>query len=335
MDQNQKYSRRLEGDSAADQLFLLFKEDKNLFDSLHAVKTNAELIAFLKSNPNLSKLSVDFLTLPGIDQRKSHLATKFFNEHLNAIMLILGVYSLPYCYCGANGARVLIASKKITENPEKRLLETAEFVLDVCHEQAFDSEGRGLISIFKVRIMHAAARYYVRNSIPDEEPVNQDDMLATLLSFSLIVIRGLRKMGVNISENEAEAYVYYWNVIGERLGIKQDYLPRSMGNASRLERDIRTREFVSSENGETLTRSLVDFINSQNTGRAPLDAEAMMTFFLEEKAIYLGISRSTLKVPLASLSFNIYGLTNNLNQTNSSTIRKEISRRLTSLSVST
>ena len=335
MDQNQKFSRRLEGDPKADQLFLLFKKDKHLYASMRALSSNSELIDFLKKDKRLAIHSIDFLKLPVLGEIKAKTAVQFFNDRVNAIMLILGVYSLPYCYCGANGTRVLIASKKITENPEKRLLETAEFVLDVCDEKAFEPEGRGLVSIFKVRLMHAAARYYVRSAIPDEEPVNQDDMLATLLSFSLIVIRGLRRMGIAVSEKEAEAYVSYWNTIGELLGIHSDLLPASIGRASRLERDIRTREFVFSENGVKLTRSLMDFINSQNTSRTPLDAESMMSYFLEDKSKYLGLSSNSLRVPLASLSFNIYGLTNNLNQTNSTTIRKEISRRLRTLSVPT
>jgi len=131
---------------------------------------------------------------------------KFFSRHSSDILLLLGFLSLPYCYAAAEGSEVLIRSKRIIEEPETRLAETAQFVFDVTAPNAFAKDGSGLASILKVRLMHAAIRYYIQQSgswsADFAPPINQEDMAGTHLSFSLIPARGLRKPGKPISADD-------------------------------------------------------------------------------------------------------------------------------------
>ncbi|PTB97665.1 hypothetical protein C9994_01800 [Marivirga lumbricoides] len=221
----------------------------------------------------------------------------FFQEYTTEIMLCLGLLSLPYCYAAADGAKVLSFSRRIIENPERRLMETAEFVFDVSEPAAFKNEGKGFISIAKVRLMHAAIRYHLKNSDRWERawglPVNQEDMAATNLSFSLINIRGLRKLGFNISPQKAKEFILYWNEIGKLLGLDDALLPKDNHSAFILEKKMAERNFRPSEEGRVLAKSLQDYVNRQEL---PLkfSADMLMEYLLgEEISEMIGIKSSS------------------------------------------
>ena len=207
------------------------------------------------------ELAQEFLIMKG---------QKFFSAHSSDILLLLGFLSLPYCYAAAEGSEVLVRSKRIIEEPETRLAETAQFVFDVTAPDAFSVTGKGLASILKVRLMHAAVRYYITVSGTWSEafapPINQEDMAGTNLSFSLIPIRGLRKLGKRINANESMAYIEYWNLIGILLGIESGLLPDSTRNAYLLERNIRKRQFKKSEAGVRRTESLLTYFDKAMKG---------------------------------------------------------------------
>jgi hypothetical protein len=195
---------------------------------------------------------------------------QFFSKNSSDLMLLLGFLSLPYCYAAARGAEVLIRSNRIKADPENRLLETAQFVFDVMAPEAFSPEGKALASILKVRLMHAAIRYYISQDtswqINFGKPINQEDQAGTNLSFSLIPIRGLRKLGRRVSGEESKAYIGYWNIIGRLLGLAPELLPDSNKAANVLERKIRKRQFEASEAGRALTSSLLDYFERATQG---------------------------------------------------------------------
>ena len=51
-------------------------------------------------------------------------------------------------------------------------------------------------------------------------PVNQEDMVGTLLTFSAVILDGLKKMGFSISTSDADAYLHAWNVVGHLSGVE-------------------------------------------------------------------------------------------------------------------
>jgi len=260
-----------------------------LSDQLEAIQTNADSLAN-EVDPALKALHQDIQTkasaMPVDDLRKGQA---FFNQHASDVMLLLGLLSLPYCYAAANGAEVLIRSRRILEEPEKRLLETAEFVFDVLNRNAFEPKGKGLVAVLKVRLMHAAARWYVKKDESWNEgdlgqPVNQEDMAGTNLAFSLIVTRGLKRLGKSISNEEALSYILYWNEIGGLLGVEEQLLPTTNKGAYVLERNIRERQFMKSESGSRLTKSLLNYFEKA-TLDSPLQGQStsFVAYLLGEK----------------------------------------------------
>lgn len=229
---------------------------------------------------------------------------QFFSKHSSDLMLLLGFLSLPYCYAAANGAEVLVRSNRIKEEPEKRLLETAEFVFDVMAPDAFSAEGKGLASILKVRLMHATIRYYTAQdktwSDSFGKPINQEDLAGTNLSFSLIPMRGLRNLGKNIKGEESLAYIQYWNLVGKLLGVDETLLPESMKAANVLERKIRKRQFRKSEAGVSLTAALLNYFERATLGTELEGKSRPFVYFLlgDNAADLLGLEVDPLSLRL-------------------------------------
>jgi len=247
--------------------------------------------------PTVLQKYFETLKATKLDRAVIEKGSEFFMANAQPIMLCLGLLSLPYCYGAADGAKVLVFSKRIMEQPEKRLMETAEFVLDVTASDAFEPKGKGFVSIGKVRLMHAAIRYHLLNSdkwnMDWGYPVNQKDMAGTNYSFSLIVIRGLRKLGYNISTEVAEIYIKYWNEIGKILGLEAEMRPETNKEAFILEQKIRGAEFRSSSEGKALTASLMHYIDAQETP-LPVKGSDLAGYLLgSELAEMLAINTST------------------------------------------
>jgi len=308
-------SARRTGDSLAD------KTVKNLFESGFNPLSNDGYNGLVYNHQPIPDEFPDDLKHYFHEIKANHMeddiakmGSDFYVEHASAIMLCLGMLSLPYCYAAAEGAKVLSFSKRIYEQPEKRLTETAEFVFDVCSPEAFTSSGKGFISIAKVRLMHAAIRYHLLNSDKWSDdlgvPVNQEDMAGTNLSFSLIAIRGLRKLGYKISSEESLNYIRYWNRIGAMLGVKSEWLPNDNQDAFILDKKIKNRNFAYSKEGELLAVNLQNYIKSQPLPFS-FPTETMMSYLLgEDICDMIGLPYDSLAVDLVSNIKNLNAIRN-------------------------
>ena len=58
-------------------------------------------------------------------------------------------------------------------------------------------------------------------------PINQTDMIATHLQFSLLIMRGLRLLGARISSEEAEGILHLWNLASYWMGVDLQRLPQN------------------------------------------------------------------------------------------------------------
>ena len=227
-----------------------------------------------------------------------------FQQYGPELMAILGALSLPYCYASGKGVQVLHLSERIKNNPGKRLLETATFILDVCHPAAFEPEGKAFRSIAKVRLMHAAIRFHAQKSPlwkPEwGVPINQEDMAGTNLAFSLIALRGLRKLGHSISAEEAQEFIRMWSIIGKMLGIRAELLPDNNKEAFVLEKQIKDRTFYATKEGKDLTKILLDHLKSETNNSIPV--EKLVYYLLgKEVAEIVGLEQTNSRGGLVAL----------------------------------
>jgi hypothetical protein len=169
---------------------------------------------------------------------------------------------------------VLHLTAGLETDTKRRLMETAQMVIDVAeHGLGVGSQGR--TTVRKVRLMHAGIRYMIDNDPRIEhtptaspgqinwdpawgQPINQEDLLGTLTSFTWNVIEGLRRSGVPVSENEADDWVHLWNVVGWLIGIPVDHLPADYATTCAIAVPIRKRNQAASPEGQEMATALIE-----------------------------------------------------------------------------
>lgn len=203
------------------------------------------------------------------DLSKIRLTRELFLDHGPKFLLFLYYKSLPLLYTDKKGAEVLVRTSRLTHNIEditiftRRIAETGQFMIDVMSDGGLNPGGRGIRSIQKVRLIHAVIRRFVKRSEWDidtlGEPINQEDMALTLMTFSISPITALQQIGIHESEELLDAYLHTWCAIGEILGINRDVLPGTLEDAQQLLDKILERQSGSSDAGKLLAKALVQF----------------------------------------------------------------------------
>jgi hypothetical protein len=204
---------------------------------------------------------------------------EFFMENGVFCLASLLCASLPECYVMAKGAHVLGSTQNLDgRHTVRRLFETAQMLVAVMAPHGLAPEGGGIRAIQKVRLMHAAIRHLLLESPPPNSgppkhlhdvllqmpwdvkeqgyPINQEDMAYTLLTFSFVILRALKKMGIAISEHEAAAYMHVWKVAGYFMGVDDRMLVDTVAEGEELFNKIKARQAGASKDGKKLTRSL-------------------------------------------------------------------------------
>lgn len=176
---------------------------------------------------------------------------------------VLGSRSLVLGYASPGGNKPLVMSGRLTEQAMQRLNETARFVQAVCRPGGMRPFADGWQITVKVRLIHAQVRRMILRSRKWNEgawgaPVNQHDMAGTTLLFSVAIIDGLRKLGVQIGADEAERYVHLWRWVGHVIGVDAELLPASEQDAMRLADLIAATMAPPDEDSRGLTKALFD-----------------------------------------------------------------------------
>ncbi|HYZ93910.1 MAG TPA: oxygenase MpaB family protein [Actinomycetota bacterium] len=201
---------------------------------------------------------------------------EFFAENGPEILLTLLLASLPECYAARKGVQVLHLTARLVSNPQRRLVETAQMVIDAMSPDGLKPGRRGYETSRRVRLMHSGIRWLIQNdpnviktTDPAETrphyshewgvPVNQEDLLGTMMTFSIVVLDSLEKMGIGVDQKDAVAYHHTWNVIGHLVGIRPDLLPISLDDGRKLVDLIRTRQIAPSKEGREMTAAALDF----------------------------------------------------------------------------
>ncbi len=231
------------------------------------------------------------------DKKRMQAGARFFAKYQNDLMLMLGMLSLPYDYAAVKGVQVLYQSQRLYSNPARRLMETGQYVMDVTAKDAFSPQGKAIRSIQKVRLVHASIRYHIGKTGQWNQkdlgvPINQEDMGGTNMSMSMLPVRGLRKLSLNIAVEEAEDYLHLWNVVSNMMGVDERLLPNTAKEAYVFEKMIRERHHGPSEAGQVLTKALLDFIRTQVDSNATIALTAYMRYLLGDQiSDYLDIPR--------------------------------------------
>ncbi len=242
-----EYGRR--GDTLADTTMAVVVEDRlqgdvNRFLTELLYATDAHDLK--DPHPRME----DFLTatrqLPDwVDQERVIRGQELFNRHGPVCLLSLIQASLPECYVNSRIASVLGETQKLESRAYKRIIETAQFLFYVMVPEGLNGEGipdMGIRVIQRVRLVHAAVRRMVREGTEhreeidqkpyvsidwagqDSTPISQLELAYTLQTFSTVTLRSLRRVGIAVSDEEADDFNHCWNAIGYVLGIEEALL---------------------------------------------------------------------------------------------------------------
>jgi hypothetical protein len=205
------------------------------------------------------------------------LGQQIYLRHGIWIGLLLCYKSLPECYACARGAEVLHKTARLNEKHgsleaySRRIAETALFVVFAMSPNGLDKKGKGLRATQKVRLIHATIRYFLKQHNWDAdtygEPINQEDLAGTLMSFSALILEGLETIGVEFEPVEMEAYIHCWRVIGHIAGLDEDMIPKNAKDALKLGHSILDKEIAPSDHAKELVKALREF---QDTKSKPI-----------------------------------------------------------------
>ena len=152
--------------------------------------------------------------------------------------IVLGAKSLALGYCSPAGNKPLVMTGRLDADVGLRLAETSRFVQAVCSTGGMLRDGEGFAITVKVRVMHAQVRYLLRQTGRWRNewwgaPINQHDMLATTLLFSLVFLDGIQQFGVSVDPEELEDYLHLWRYVGYVMGVEEGLLPTNLDEARR------------------------------------------------------------------------------------------------------
>ena len=283
------------------------------------------LATLMRDDPTFAKATVgqqddiaapviDYLALTSVTAARSAESAaageRIFAEYGPEIMMLLCCYSLPSSYAAKKGVQVLHRTAYLAKRPNRRLFETAQFIVDVMSPGGLGRGGKGVRTAQKVRLMHAAIRHLIVNDkgspwVVEElgVPINQEDLLGTLMTFTWLILDGLNKLGVKLSPLEQQSYLETWLVVGEVMGIEPQLLPRTVAEATAVTALIEKRQVADSPQGREMMAALLAMMQTNMPHPFQSMPGCLIREFLpDDVATFLGVPSHPFKEELIRLA---------------------------------
>lgn len=255
------YKYRKQGDAIDQYVKRIVENGKK--DRLYSILANPNYKQrdLIRLCPGIAVELQRYKQLPNwADEQKILKGQQFFQRYAFPIISLLHIVSLPMCYSCGDGVKALAITKRLQDKVKQRLANTGNFIMDVLNPGSIIN-GEGVQSLIKVRLFHSLSRYQVQHDYDwgsDEIPANQLDQAGTLLSFSVLILESMEKLGLKIKAEDKEAFHHIWNVIGYYIGIEEDLLIHDFEEASKFGNWMKSNLVKQSPEGEILMKNLLD-----------------------------------------------------------------------------
>lgn len=190
--------------------------------------------------------------------------------------------SLPETYVIPRIAKLLDLTQQLNKDPvhaNRRLWFTIRMCFEVLDERGLRAGGAGIVALQRLRLLHAMVRMFVQRRLEtphrlagfaakgvwDSEnglPINQLELLHTLMTFSHVVLRSFDFWKCGLTPFQHEAYIHLWTVAGSLLGIRPELLPRDADHAARTFETLKQRYAAATPEAVRLGQALAGFWNS-------------------------------------------------------------------------
>lgn len=142
-------------------------------------------------------------------------------------------------YLSSDLNKPLLMTGALKGGASRRVAQTMKWFADCAKSGGLERWGDGFRSTLHVRLLHAM----FRDSLPkhadwDREemglPINQTDMVATWLGFSVVFLGGARLMGVPFTAHESKAVMHLWKYACWLMGVEEHWLTDDETEGRRL-----------------------------------------------------------------------------------------------------
>jgi hypothetical protein len=146
---------------------------------------------------------------------------------------------------------------------QDRAAKTFTFGYDLSEAGAFDPTGQFVVTANKTRLVHAAVRHLLPQSprwraVADERvPISNGDILVTFHSLGTFVHRKLREWHVPMSAADEEAFLHQWQVAIHLLGVRDEFIPKTWGEADAQSAQVLTPLLAPTPEGKELAADLL------------------------------------------------------------------------------
>lgn len=164
-----------------------------------------------------------------LDRRLLDDAVKFIHATGLAAPYVLRDLALMGGYLLSGFNHVLVMTGALNKDASLRIAETGKWWIDCTEPGGLERFQAGFKSTLHVRLVHAMIRRNLnQRSDWDSEkwgmPVNQIDMVATYLGFCVVMLGGLRQLGVPVTSHESKAVMHLWAYAGWLMGVDEKWL---------------------------------------------------------------------------------------------------------------
>ncbi len=204
------------------------------------------------------------------NREKMKMARQIFSRHGAEMILLAFTRSLPYLFC-------MPASSFFGNGKSPRyapfMADIGLFIQVLSYDGLRDTNSSAFFTLQKQRLIFGLARnpispYPAQEFTRDEEPpFSQVHVMAFSLAFGVKVLEGLPLLGINLSSEQEQAYLHFWNVVAYLLGVGETLIPVTMHSASSLATEI-IDQTKSSAEGKALAGKCVDTLRQFVPGQS-------------------------------------------------------------------
>ena len=216
-------------------------------------------------------------TVPSwVDFEEMELGRRMYRRNGALQGLVLMCSSLVEGYAHNKPSQVLVATGRLQKDVSRRIYETGQMLHNIVGDDGLKPGGLGHRTLMEVRLLHAAVRQFLRNNPRwDVEkydmPINQEDMSGTILEFDFMVVRGLKRLGVNINRREHESMHYFWRYAGYLLGVDEALLTTTLEEQEILALQLTSHLYDPTPDSESLAKALLKDMSGKPPFNLPYD----------------------------------------------------------------
>lgn len=219
-------------------------------------------------------------------------------------LLVLRDFALLGGYNFANLTKPLVATGALEKGAVHRLYNTLNFWINVSRTGHYSHEKR-INACLRTRLVHCVSRLMIYEKTPNWDkdkygvPINNADMIATNIAFTVYFLYGLQKLNFKYTEQEEQGIFHLWKYVTYLLGVPMEIIPNNKKEALAFFKFWTQYQNAPDTDSMKLTASLLD----ENTPISLLKLEVIkrnMSYIHKSISNFLidDTIKSNLKIPV-------------------------------------